>query len=290
MNRKEQEFHFIHAYASEYPVKMLVGLTTVSRAGYYKWLNRHGERVQEQKDQEILPYFLKLFDRHKATLGRRRMKLHLEIDFGIHINEKRVARILDRFGLRCQIRQKRFRRHTHLHDKVPNVLERQFKAVKPGRKFCVDITYIPVKKGRMRWVYACVIIDLFNREVVASVTSTNQDINLVFQAVHCLKEKGFEKGAILHSDQGFQFTNPRYRTYLKELGITQSMSRRGNCWDNACIENFFSHLKSEMPMFSPINTVQEIHDAVGSYTSYYNKDRGQTKLKSTPEQYRLNVA
>src|SRR5699024_603033 len=188
---------------------MLVNLTTVSRAGYYKWCERQGERVQERKDQELLPYFIRLFERHKATLGRRKMKLHLKNDYGIHMNEKRVARILDKFGLRCQIRQKRFKRRPHLHHIVPNILDRQFDAKKPGKKFCVDITYIPVKKGKVKWVYACVIIDLFNREAVAYATSINQDIELVFRAVHQLKEKGFEKGAILHSDQGFQFTNPR---------------------------------------------------------------------------------
>src|SRR5699024_850018 len=134
-----------------------------------------------------------------------------------------------------------------LHKVVPNILERQFKAARPGKKFCIDITYIPVREGSQKWVYACVIVDLFNREAVAYATGIKQDIHLVFRAVHDLKEKGFEKGAILHSDQGFQFTSPRYRTYLEELGLTQSMSRRGNCWDNACIENFFSHFKCEMP-------------------------------------------
>jgi len=162
--------------------------------------------------------------------------------------------------------------------------------------------YLDVKKGgfyisktysfelKKKVVQLYIIIDLFNREAAANATVTKQDIDLVFRAVQSLKERGFAKRAILHSDQGFQFTNPRYRANIEELGLTKSMSSRVNCWDNACIENFFSHLKTELHMFRSLRTEQEIHDIVDLYIFCYNKNRIQTKLNSMPEAYRLKVA
>lgn len=113
---------------------------------------------------------------------------------------------------------------------------------------------------------------------------------MVNRALDELKKKGFAKEAILHSDQGFQFTNPAHIMRLKRMGITQSISRRGNCWDNACIENFFGHMKCEMYHFTQPTTVIEVYGAVESYIAYYNNKRIQTKLKMSPVQYRLKIA
>ncbi|MFA9560698.1 IS3 family transposase, partial [Evansella sp. AB-rgal1] len=158
------------------------------------------------------------------------------------------------------------------------------------RKLAIDITYVEVKKGSQRWMYVCAIKDLYNGEIVAYSIGTSQETKLVYRALDKLKKKGFAKGAILHSDQGSQFTNPGYMKRLEGLELTQSMSRRGNCWDNASIENFFSHMKTEMYCFSQPKTVIEVQEAVDSYITYYNNKRIQTKLKTSPVNYRLQAA
>jgi putative transposase len=114
------------------------------------------------------------------------------------------------------------------------------------QKLCIEITYVEITKPFKRWIYVCAVKDLYNNEIVVYTVNTRQNMKLILQTLHQLKEKGFMKG-ILHSNQGFHFTNPSYIRNVIKIGLTQSMSRRGNCWDNACIENFFGHLKAEMP-------------------------------------------
>ncbi|MCH1627993.1 IS3 family transposase [Fredinandcohnia quinoae] len=290
MNDKEAQFAFIHANAKSHPVQKLVEITEVSRSGYYKWLKRNAENVQDTKDEMLLPYITKIFQYHRGTYGRKRIKLALKDEYGLIINEKRVSRIMRKYGLYCRIRRKRFRNRVQPHGEFPNILNRNFKAIKSGIKLAIDITYVEVKKGSQKWMYVCAIKDLFNGEIVSYSIGQSQNMGLVFRALEDLKKKGFEKGAIIHSDQGIQFTNPGYIKRLEKMGLTQSMSRRGNCWDNACIENFFGHLKCEMYYFTQPETAVEVIDAVASYINYYNHKRIQTKLKMSPVNYRLKSA
>jgi transposase InsO family protein len=290
VNDKGEQFAFIDANAGDYPITKLVDITSVSRSGYYKWKAQKGRNAQDLKDEELLPYVLKIFHDHKGTYGRKRIKLALRNQYNMQVNEKRISRMMRKYGLWCKIRKKRFKNRTQPHGDIPNLLDRNFIALKPGVKFAIDITYVEVKKGPQRWLYVCAIKDLFNQEIVAYSRGTSQEVKLVFQALNELKQNGFVKGALLHSDQGFQFTNPGYRKHLKDMGLTQSMSRRGNCWDNACIENFFGHLKCEMPCFSQPETVHEVQDAVDAYIQYYNHNRIQTKLQMSPNEFRKKAA
>lgn len=290
MNDKEQQFAFIRAYADQYPITELVKITNVSRSGYYKWLKRGGENYRDQIDECLIPYILKVFNEHHGTVGRKRIKIELEKQYGLVVNEKRISRLMKKYGIRCKVRQKQYKHRPHHHVKIPNILNRNFKAVKPGVKLAIDITYIEVRKGRQKWVYLCAIKDLFNGEIVAYSLGTSLEMDLVFRALDMLEKRGYGKGAILHSDQGVHFTNPRYIERLQQMEITQSMSRRGNCWDNACIENFFSHLKVELVCFSQPETVHEIIDAVETYINYYNNKRIIVKLKMSPVEYREKVA
>ncbi|WP_085993458.1 IS3 family transposase [Oceanobacillus senegalensis] len=290
MNDKEVQYAFIHANSKQYPISRIVDITNVSRAGYYKWLNRKGGNEQDKKDEELLSYILKIFEEHKGIYGRRRIKIELENEYKLQVNEKRISRIMKKYGLQCKIRRKRFKHRPQPHGNIPNLLNRNFKAIKPGIKFAIDITYVPVKKGPQKWEYVCAIKDLYNGEIVSQAMGSSQELKLVHRALDGLKKKGYVKGAILHSDQGFQFTHHGYINRLKRMDITQSMSRRGNCWDNACIENFFGHLKNEMYQFTEPETPIEIREAVDSYIHYYNNKRVQTKLKMSPIQYRVNAA
>src|SRR5699024_976475 len=153
----------------------------------------------------------------------------LENEYGITVNEKRVSRMMRKYGLQCKIRRKRFKHRPQPHGTIPNILNRNFKANKPGIKYAIDITYVEVKKGNQKWMYVCAIKDLSKGELVSYSTSTRQGMTLVRRALDDLETKGCAKGPILHSDQGFQVTTPACNMRLKRTAITQSMSRRGNC-------------------------------------------------------------
>lgn len=286
MKQKEVEFAFIEANAKDYPVTLLVKLTDVSRSGYYKWKKRGGGSVQAQKDEELYHYILKLHQEHRGTLGRKRMKIALKDDYDIVVAEMRVSRLMRKYGLRCRIRQRRYIKRHEINIKVPNILNRNFKANKPGMKFTIDITYLPVSKGPNKFIYLCAIKDLFHDKIVAYSISHRQDLEFVYEALNQLKEKTFVKGAILHSDQGAQFTNAGYQMRVKKMGLTPSMSRKGNCWDNAPIENFFSHYKSEIKHFYPdVETAFEVQNAAHQYIDYFNHTRINTRLQTSPVRY-----
>ncbi|WP_319003629.1 IS3 family transposase [Sutcliffiella horikoshii] len=298
MKSKEEEFSFIHAYSKDFPVSMLVNYINsveentkrkVSRSGYYKWLKRQGTNRQDRIDEELFLYIKKLFNDHKGTVGRRRIKILLKNEYSLEVCEKRISRLMKKYGLRCKIRQKGFRVRLQPHGMIPNLLKRNFLAVKEKIKFAIDITYLEVK-GYQKWIYLCAIKDMYNGEIVAYAVGTNQSMELVHKAFNYLKRKGFAKGALIHSDQGIQFTNRSYIQRVKEMGLTQSMSRRGNCWDNASIESFFGHLKSEMYCFGQPETVQEVTQAVEEYIHYYNNIRVSVNLKNSPVAYRLKGA
>lgn len=286
MKQKEVEFAFIEANAKDYPVTLLVQLTDVSRSGYYKWKKRGGGSVQAQKDEELYQYILKIHHKHHGTFGRKRIKMALEDEYGIVVGEMRVSRIMRKYGIRCKIRQRRYIKRNEVNVKVANILNRNFKAEKPGVKFTIDITYLPVIKGPNKFIYLCAIKDLFHDEIVAYSISHRQDLEFVYEALEQLKEKTFVKGAILHSDQGAQFTNAGYQMRVRKMGLTPSMSRKGNCWDNAPIENFFSHYKSEIKcFFKDTETAFEVQNAAHQYIHYFNHSRINTKLQTSPVRY-----
>ncbi|MGP4071011.1 IS3 family transposase [Piscibacillus sp. B03] len=289
MISKRDAFVFIHTHKHEYSVIGLADLLNVSTSGYYDWVKRGGVYTQEYRDEEIYQYIHCVFKQAKGTIGRRRVKLAIQDQFGIKINQKRIARIMRNYGLKCQIR-KRFRKYTEEPRYVKNILERQFKAIKPGKKFCMDITYIKVYRPVERWAYLCAITDLYNNEIVAYTFGPSLELKLVYNTVDQLKEKGFEKNAILHTDQGIQFTNPQYLARVRKMRLIPSMSRRGNCWDNACIESFFSHFKTEIKHFGNPETFKQTSNLIDHYIDYYNTVRVQEKLGTTPKKYQNKAA
>lgn len=290
MNDKECQFAFIHAYAKQYPVTKLVEIASVSKAGYYKWKKRGAENYQDLIDERLIPYITKVFKDNRGTYGRKRIKLALEEEYDLIVSEKRISRLMRKYGLVCRIRRKRFKHRIQPYGYIPNILDQNFKALKPGLKYSIDITYLEIKKGRQKWAYLCAIKDLFNQEIVAYSMGTSLELDLVLRSLKQFKKVKYTQGAILHSDQGFQFTNIRYQSKIKKMGLTPSMSRRGNCWDNACIENFFGHLKTELPCWGEPQTLLEVYQAVDNYIYYYNNKRMQSKLKTNPVNFRQKVA
>lgn len=284
-------FYFIETNRVNYPVSFLAKAAGVSRSGYYKWRKRESRPTQEERDKGLLVKMISLYQTHGGNLENERFKEALKDKYSEVVSSKRIKRMRERYHLPLRTKRRRPRRNDQPpHSTIKNLLNRNFTASKPGIKFCMDITYLEVLKPEKDYIYLCSIMDLYNNEIVAYSIGKYQDKELVNQTLDRLAERGYKKGALLHSDQGSQFTNFGYCNRLKNMRLTQSMSRRGNCWDNACIESFFGKLKTEMPGFTIPETAEELKQAVAEYITYYNHIRPQLKLKKSPIDYRLKLA
>ena len=193
-------------------------------------------------------------------------------------------------GIMAIIRKKIYKHNFKSAEVCENILDRNFIADKPLQKLCMDITYIPIDRRSRRFLYMNAIKDLYNNEIIAYDVSLRNDTRLVDNTLKKIYNMKLPKGCILHTDQGFQYTRKAYCKELRDLGITQSMSRRGNCWDNAPIENFFSHFKSELIYLTKTNDVTELTSLIHEYIDFYNNERIQLKNGMSPIEYRTHAA
>jgi putative transposase len=251
----------------------------ISRAAYYAWRKRI-DRVDpnaKRKQQIQVAY-----DASKETYGYRRIVLDLHQQ-GVIINQKAVLRLTSQLGIGSIARQrksgpKKSQLETYHH--YENVLNREFTASRPNQKWVTDITYLATQHG---WAYLSTIKDLYGGFIVAHVLGRANSVALVTQTLELAQNK--EKvtdGLILHSDQGHQYTSHAYHALLQQYNITPSMSRRGNCWDNTCMENFFGHLKEEAIRHLKTPTFEELKEIVDEYIHFFNYERIQLKTRQTP--------
>ncbi len=287
MTRKEARFEIIEGMRTRYSLKWLLELAHVSRAGYYKWRKTQQTTQQRKQEEELLESHMLSIHRIHPYFGYLRMTVALRRE-GILVNHKKVYRLMKKLGIRSVIRKKRrfFGKQASVVN--GNRLDRQFQADSPLSKLVTDITYI---RAGERFVYLSVIQDLFNNEIVAWRLSERNDLALVSETLDVLSKNVNMEGVILHSDQGFQYTSKPFNRKLKRLGMLGSHSRRGNCLDNACIESFFSHLKTEKIYLTKPGTLAEVEQHVREYISFYNENRFQKKLNNrSPIEYRETVA
>lgn len=188
-------------------------------------------------------------------------------------------------NIRSVIRRKVYKRKFNPSIIARNVINRNFIADIPLQKLCMDITYIPIDKNARKFLYLNAVKDLYNGQIIAYDMSTRNDIELAQSTLSKLDSIGLAKDCILHTDQGFQYTRHQYSKFLEKRGIIQSMSRRGNCWDNAPIESFFSHLKTELIYLIKTNNVNELIDLVDKYIYFYNNERIQNKIGMSPIEF-----
>ena len=241
---------------------------------------------KDEKTKEILKAE---YQQLKGIYGYRRMRIVLEKKHGIRHNGKKVYRILKEMGLQAQVRRRRANypyigMGTEVH---PNILARQFQADRPDRKWVTDITVI-VQNGQR--YYLSVIMDLFNREIVGYKMDRHMDLRLVIESVNEAIGNRDVRGLMIHSDQGGHYTSRAYGLYLKGKGIIQSMSGKGNCLDNAVMENFFGHLKSELIYNTKFKTGDWLKKDISEYIRFYNNERIQEKLnKMAPVEYRSHL-
>ena len=252
----------------------------VSRAAYYEWVRKLEE---DDPDQERMEQVQTAYEASHQTYGYRRITIHLQQKMGICINHKAVLRLMGKLGIRSQARKPKLHKKLEeigTYHRYPNVLNRDFVATQPNQKWVTDITYIRTQQG---WAYLSTIKDLYDGFIVAHAFDLNNSIALVAQTLKRAKQK--EKvtdGLILHSDQGTQYTSQPYHVLVDEYNITPSMSRRGNCWDNAPMENFFGHLKEEYLRRFKQPTFKEADQLIREYIYFYNYERIQLKTRQTP--------
>ena len=266
----------IYRHKEKYSISEMCRFFKVSRSGYYDYVKRMDIPAW---DLPLAEKIRECQDKCGKTYGYRRVHIWLERN-GIYRNPKTVLRVMQKYGLLSVIRRKKYRNYgEHLH-KYPNLLNRDFYTEKPNQKWVTDISYIHTKQGVL---YLSVIRDLYDNSIVAYKTGTEQNINLVLSTIKEAKKKEKVTAELqLHSDQGFQYTSQAYYRLTQSYGITPSMSRRGNPYDNALAENFFSILKTECIYRAKLQTYEEARLLIGEYIYFYNHQRIQIKTKLTP--------
>ena len=277
-------FSIVHELSSIHSLAILFRVSGLVRSSYYKWRNRT-EPVKVAVDQELKRHLTEIYQKY-PIYGYRRMTTALRKQ-GFHVNHKRVYRLMIDLGIQAIIRKKRKYFGRRGSSFFSNVLERDFNATKTNHKLSTDITYVPTKNG---FIYLSAVQDLHNNEVVSFRTSRRNNLQLVLETVSQLKGRA-GKATILHSDQGFQYTSKYYRQAIEKLGITGSHSRKGNCLDNACIESFFSHLKTEAFPTKELFDEQETVSKIQEYIAFYNTERFQKRLgQLSPVEFREKLA
>ena len=251
----------------------------VSRSGYYDFVLRLG---RPEKDSGLADVIRQHQKRCFGTYGYRRMQLMLATE-GIYRNPKTVLRVMKKYNLLAEIRRRRrwVNMGQQLH-RYENLLNRQFHSDVPNKKWVTDISYIHTKQGVL---YLSMIRDLYDNSIVAYKTGTEQTINLVLDTIRLAMRKEKKRVAAelqLHSDQGFQYTSQAYFKLTQKYGITPSMSRRGNCYDNAMAENFFSILKTECIYRHKPASFKEANELIDQYIHFYNYERIQLKTGAAP--------
>lgn len=291
-------FQLIFNTVQQFPFKRMVTyfceLLNVSRSGYYNYLATIEERgAKEQKDIEARDLILKAFNRHGYKKGSRSIKMTLEQDFGIVMNRKKIQRIMRKYDIKCPHRKanpyKQLAKATKEHRVVPNKLNRQFKQGVPGKVLLTDISYLSYNG---KTAYLSTIKDGSTNEILAYHVSDCITLDIATRTIEKLvrnKRVKLHPEAFIHSDQGVHYTSPKFQKLLKRHKLGQSMSRRGNCWDNAPQESFFGHFKDEVD-FSMVKTLNELRAKINHYMVYYNNYRYQWNLKRmAPVQYRNHL-
>lgn len=267
----------IEASRDEFPVSLMCEALEVSRSGFYAWSLRP-ESKRSKENKELALEIEEVHRKSRKTYGSPRVHAELKAE-GRRIGRKRVARIMRENGLRAR-GKRRFRKttdSTHNCPISPNLLNRRFVAEAPNKVWVGDITYLWTAKG---WLYLAVILDLFSRKVVGWALADNMRTDLVLVALkEALLKRRPEQGLVHHTDRGSQYASGDYQAVLKAHGFEGSMSRKGDCWDNAVAESFFGSLKTELEGIGDWKSEAEARVAVFDYLEvFYNGQRRHSSL------------
>ena len=266
----------IYRHKDKYSISEMCRFFEVSRSGYYDYVKRMDVPA---RDLPLAEKIRECQEHSHSTYGYRRVHIWLERQ-GIYKNPKTVLRVMQKYNLLSEVRRKKYHNYTNGVHVYKNHLARNFHADKPNQKWVTDISYIKTGQG---FLYLSIIRDLYDNSIVAYKTGTEQNINLVLSTIRAANKKEKVTAELqLHSDQGFQYTSQAYFKLTQSYHITPSMSSRGNPYDNAMAENFFSILKTECIYRVKIRTYEEARLLIGAYIHFYNNERIQLKTKLTP--------
>lgn len=272
------KYAFMNQHKHTFSVALMARVVGVSRSGFYRWLMPREPGPRQQARQALDERVKTVFDTHKGRYGAPRITAQLR-EQGHEYDEKTIASSLRRQGLRARA-ARRFKATTnsnHTLPVAPNRLEQDFEANQPNEKWAQDITYLATDEG---WLYLAVVIDLYSRQVIGWAMSERMKAALVCDALQmALWRRGMPGGVIVHSDRGSQYCSAAFQQLLKQHDLVCSMSKRGDCYDNACVESFFHTLKVELThgVRYPIRTAlrQEVFEYI---ETYYNQTRRHSAL------------
>ena len=274
--RTSLKYRVIYHHKHKYSISEMCRFFKVSRSGYYDYVKRMDIPA---KDLPLAEKIKECQEKCGRTYGYRRVHLWLHNQH-IDVDPKTVLRVMQKYNLLSVIRRKKYRNYGNYLHRYENLLNRDFHADRPNQKWVTDISYIKTKQGTL---YLSIIRDLYDNSIVAYKTGTEQNINLVLSTIRAAKKKEKVTAELqLHSDQGFQYTSHPYFKLTQSYNITPSMSRKGNPYDNAMAENFFSILKTECIYRAKLRTYEEARLLIGEYIHFYNNERIQLKTKLTP--------
>jgi len=266
----------------------LFKLAHVSKSGYYGYMSQNNYRMlKDEQDQEDFKWVMTAYRFKRRSKGARGIKMTLAGQFDIIMNLKKIRRLMKKYNLICPIRKanpyKRMAKAMQTSQVADNKLQRRFKDGNPNQILLTDITYLTYDLNKR--AYLSGIKDGVTNEIPAYMVSDSLDIKFVEQTLDQLDELILDSKALINSDQGCHYTSYAFQKKVKELGLEQSMSRRGNCWDNAPIESFFGHMKDEINLID-CKTLEDVKQEIDDYMDYYNNFRYQWNLdRMTPKQY-----
>jgi len=258
-------------------------------------LNAAPIRAQrDEQDEMDVKLIREVFINKKEKIGALQIKMIMENDYSVVMNHKKIRRLMAKYNLKTKVRKanpyRKMAKATQEHLTCPNLLDREFNQGEPGKVLLTDITYLYYGKGQK--AYLSCVKDGATKEIIAYHLSTSLKMDIVYSTLKKLKEAvgyHFHPEAILHSDQGFHYTHPLFQKKVKKLGLTQSMSRKGNCWDNAPMESFFGHFK-DLAEYKSFDNIKDVKKEVDRVIEEYNNYRYQWGLnKMTPVQYRSHL-
>jgi putative transposase len=265
-----------------YSVTAILKVLEVPRSTYYRWLNGFEEYRNEHED-----IIIEICKATNYRNGHRKIRAILKLQHHIHLNRNTVQKIMQKHHLQCKVKPKRkWKSQGESEVIAPNILKRNFSASKPNEKWVTDITYIQYGSETL---YLSTIMDLYNNEIVAYKLYNHQQTPLVIDTlVEALNNRKHPEGVIVHSDQGSVYTSYVFQNHLKKNHLISSMSRRGNCWDNAVIESFHSNIKTEEFQYCKFNSISnlDVVSKIDIYIYHYNEERIQEKLGYlTPKEF-----
>lgn len=272
-------------------ISELCRLANVSRSGYYKWLRAEAGRMErEEADRQDFSLIAEAYRHRGYKKGARSIYMRLlHRNPPVHMNIKKIRRLMKKYGLDCPIRHanpyRRMARAMRTNTVAPNLVQRRFTDYGPRKILLTDITYIPF---RDRFFYLSTVLDAYTRQVLSYVLSDSLKVDFVLETIERLVRKHgitLESETIINSDQGCHYTSYPFIRIVRDSDLRQSMSRKGNCWDNAPQESFFGHMKDEIDI-TGCNGYQDVKSRIDDWMDYYNKERYQWELaKLSPDEY-----